>query len=57
MEKICEINNDEETWCRCQWCGELYPEESLREEVDLGLLCDWCIAAIHSRGESLTLRF
>ena len=45
-----------ERWVLCQWCGELYPEGSLREEVDIGPLCGWCIAAIHSRGESLTLR-
>ena len=44
--------------CRlCTWCGELFPESELREEVDLGHLCDRCIAAIKSRGETLTLKY
>ena len=45
-----------ETCHLCTWCEELYPESELREEVDLGHLCDRCIAAIHSRGETLTLK-
>lgn len=38
----------------CQWCGELFPESELSEEIDLGLLCEHCIMAISSRGETLT---
>lgn len=38
----------------CQWCGELFPKSELREETDLGLLCEHCIIAIQSRGEHLT---
>ena len=45
-----------ETCHLCTWCEDLYPESELREEVDLGHLCDRCIAAIHSRGETLTLK-
>ena len=44
-------------WFLCTWCEELFPESELREEVDLGHLCDRCIMAIHSRGESLTLKY
>ena len=40
----------------CAWCGELFPESDLTEEVDIGLLCGGCIQAIESRGEELTLR-
>ncbi len=42
--------------CRCQWCNELYPMSELHEETDLGLLCDNCIMAIESRGETLNLK-
>ena len=53
-----EITDENGEACRlCQWCEELFPESELREEVDLGYLCDRCIAAIHSRGESLTLKY
>ena len=41
---------------RCQWCNELYPMSELHEETDLGLLCDNCIMAIESRGETLNLK-
>ncbi len=52
-----EITDEQgNAWCLCTWCEELYPESELREEVDLGHLCDRCIAAIRSRGESLTLK-
>ena len=40
----------------CKWCSELFYESELREEVDLGYLCDRCVAAIKSRGETLTLK-
>ena len=53
-----EITDENGDACRlCQWCEELFPEIELREEIDLGYLCDRCIAAIHSRGESLTLKY
>ena len=44
-------------WFLCTWCEELFPESELREEADLGHLCDQCIMAIHSRGESLSLKY
>lgn len=44
-------------WFLCTWCEELFPESELREEAELGRLCDQCIMAIHSRGESLSLKY
>lgn len=38
----------------CDWCGEIYEESELKN-TDLGKLCDRCIAAIRSRGESITI--
>ena len=53
-----EITDESGEACRlCTWCEELFPEGELREEVDLGHLCGTCIEAIHSRGESLTLKY
>ena len=56
-----EIEHDNgnyiENWHLCTWCEDLFPESDLREETDLGHLCDRCIAAILSRGESLTLKY
>ncbi len=40
----------------CRWCNELFPEGELHQETDLGPLCGRCIAAIRSRGETLTLK-
>ena len=40
----------------CTWCEELYDRSECRKEVDLGWLCSRCIAAIKSRGESLTFK-
>ena len=53
--EITDENGD--AWFLCTWCEELFPESELRKEVDLGHLCDHCIEAIHSRGETLTLRY
>ncbi len=41
---------------RCQWCSKLSPKRELHEEADLGLLCDSCIRAMESRGETLNLK-
>ena len=41
---------------RCQWCGKLSTTRELNEEADLGLLCDSCIRAMESRGETLNLK-
>lgn len=37
----------------CQWCNKLKPNTEGKVEVDLGFLCDTCIKAIESRGETL----
>lgn len=47
---------DYEEWLTCQWCKESFPQNELREEVDLGYLCYRCIKAIQSRGETLILK-
>ena len=47
----------DEIYHKCQWCGEIYPESDLREEKDLGYLCENCILAISSRGEDLYLKY
>lgn len=53
-----EITDESGDTCRlCNWCGDLFPESILREETDLGHLCDQCVSAIRSRGESLTLKY
>ena len=40
---------------RCRWCNELHPKSELHLEADFGFLCDNCIRAIESRGETLNL--
>lgn len=52
-----ETETFEEPDVRCEWCGELFSRSELRKEVDLGLLCDRCIAGIASRGEELILKY
>lgn len=38
----------------CVWCGEDHDQDSL-VRTDIGYLCKRCIAAIRSRGESITV--
>ena len=40
----------------CTWCGEIFDKSELKEELNLGYLCDGCIRAIESRGEELYLK-
>lgn len=40
----------------CDWCGEEY-EEGYLKNTNCGKLCDRCIAAIRSRGESITITY
>ena len=40
----------------CAWCGAIYNKSALKEELNLGLLCDSCIRAIESRGEDLVFK-
>lgn len=52
----CSGNNtllEYEIWWQCQWCGEYFPSDGMKVEVDLGALCDRCAQAIQSRGEKL----
>ena len=46
-----ELLTDDEAICT--WCGEIYDKSDLKEEHDLGYLCDSCASAIGSRGETL----
>lgn len=48
-----KINNNADNEAICSWCGEIYDKTDLQEELNLGLLCDTCIRAIESRGETL----
>lgn len=36
---------------KCRFCGRYYDEEDLKIELDMGPLCDNCIAALCSHGE------
>lgn len=54
--EITEAGNGDE-WKLCQWCDELFPVSELREEVDLGNLCDRCVNGITSRGEEVALKY
>lgn len=42
---------------KCEWCGEEYELTELRMDADLGCLCNTCIRAITSRGETLCLEY
>jgi hypothetical protein len=44
----------EERQVTCTWCGQDYPIDSCRNELDMGWLCDRCEQAMKSRGEKLT---
>jgi hypothetical protein len=46
-----ELLTDDEAVCT--WCGEIYDKSELKEELNLGYLCDHCVGAIWSRGETL----
>ena len=47
---------DGEKYEFCEWCKELMPIDEMREEIQLGYLCNTCQKAIASRGESLTYK-
>lgn len=44
-----------EAYAKCHWCEELYSISEMREEKDMGYLCDRCIHGILSHGEQLTI--
>lgn len=45
---------DGTTWRPCAWCGELFPQDALSQECDLGQICQTCTMGIMSRGENLS---
>lgn len=47
----------EEPTIECTWCHELFTEDELVHEHDLGYLCHSCVQAILSRGEHLTIDY
>jgi len=55
-KELKRIDNNTDDEAICSWCGEIYDKSDLKEEHDLGLLCDGCIRAIESRGEELYLK-
>lgn len=56
IEALVETMEENEDTIECKWCNELFDKSECRYEVDLGWLCDQCVAAIKSRGETLTFR-
>ena len=48
-------NNIEEETVICKWCGEEIPISEAVKEADMGYLCDTCVRAITSRGETLNI--
>ena len=52
-----EIYSDYHNYFLCQWCEELFSENDLMRELDIGYLCEHCIEAIHSRGEKLFIEY
>lgn len=56
IKQLVEMIEENEDIVECKWCEELYDKTDCRFEVDLGWLCERCIAAIKSRGETLTFR-
>lgn len=40
---------------KCDWCGEEYEIYDMVHEQDLGWLCETCVRAIESRGETLII--
>ena len=40
----------------CEWCGEMTPVEELRNS-DVGWICDYCINAIKSHGEPISIEY
>lgn len=56
IDALVEEMEENEDTVECKWCSELFDKSECRYEVDMGWLCDTCIAAIKSRGETLTFR-
>ena len=46
--------NENET-VKCTWCGEEIDIADAVKEIDMGYLCDTCVRAITSRGETLAI--
>jgi hypothetical protein len=36
---------------KCRWCGEFFDEGDVSIELNMGPLCDNCVAELESRGE------
>ena len=46
----------EESTITCSWCGEEFSPDEVYN-TDIGDLCDRCIQAIKSRGETITITY
>lgn len=44
-----------DTYVRCNWCGEVYPEFDCKFEANLGWLCPRCQDEVRSHGGPLTI--
>lgn len=56
VDSLVEEMEENEDTVECKWCNELFDKSEVRYEVDMGYLCDHCVEAIKSRGETLTFR-
>ena len=43
------LDDDEERYGTCSWCGDVLPVSELRKEKDMGYLCNHCAKGIESR--------
>lgn len=57
MKTLVDVPVDDEEVHKCEWCEEDDFDSSDLFKTDLGMLCQHCIDAIRSRGESITIFF
>ena len=43
------LDDDEERYGTCSWCGDVLPVSELRKEKDMGYLCNRCAKGLESR--------
>lgn len=56
IKELVEELEENEDIVECKCCDEPFPKEACQFEVDYGYLCPRCVAALKSRGETLTMR-
>lgn len=48
---MCNVNDK----VKCVWCEKDFSESDVVKEEKLGVLCDWCVKGIESKGEKLEI--